>query len=94
MSAEINVNDGKGLYDNLGLIDLLVVDCNELPKLLMQGQYVGFCVKIVEMVQKLSNLKRGVKNDQDERDLTIRNLQDEVLLLRAQIEKDKGDVGA
>ena len=94
MSADINVNDGKGLYDNLGLIDLLVVDCNELPKLLMQGQYVGFCVKIVEMVQKLSNLKRGVKNDQDERDVTIRNLQDEVLLLRAQIEKDKGDAGA
>lgn len=93
MSAEINVNDGKGLYDNLGMIDLLVVDCNELPRLLMQGQFVGFCAKVVEMVRKLTNLKQGVKNDNDERDQTIRNLQDEVLLLRAQLEKGKGDDG-
>ena len=94
MSADINVNDGQGLYDNLGMIDLRVVECNELPRLLMPGQYVGFCAKVVEMVQQLSNLKRGVKNDQDERDLTIRNLQDEVILLRAQAEKGKGDPDA
>ena len=62
---DIKVNDGGGLFDNLGLIDTLIVDCNELPKLLISGHGVGFCAKVVEMVQKLSNLKIGVKNDVD-----------------------------
>lgn len=62
---DIPVNDGGGLYDNIGLIDTLIVDCNELPKLLVSGHWVGFCAKVVEMVQKLSNLKIGVKNDVD-----------------------------
>lgn len=59
----MTVNDGKGLFDNLGLIDTLIVDCNKLPQLLFNGQNVAFCAKITEMVQKLSNLKEGVKND-------------------------------
>lgn len=57
------VNEGNGLYDNIGLIDTLIVDCNDLTKALISGQYVRYCSKIVEMVQKLANLKNGVKAD-------------------------------
>ena len=71
MNEEIKVNDGKGLFDSNGLIDTLIVDCNELPKKLASGEYVGFCGLIVEMVQKLALLKKGITKDRE-------SLQDQV----------------
>ena len=71
MNEEIKVNDGKGLFDSNGLIDTLIVDCNELPKKLASGEYVGFCGLIVEMVQKLALLKNGITKDR-------KSLQDQV----------------
>ena len=59
----MTVNDGKGFYDSTGMINTLIIDCNELPKALFQGQYVHFCAKICEMVQKLSALKDGIEAD-------------------------------
>ena len=61
----IKVNDGGGLYDNIGLIDTLIVDCNELLRAAFSGQYVRFSSIIVGMTQKLANLKNGVSNDMD-----------------------------
>lgn len=58
-----NINDGKGLYDNFGLIDTLMEDLNELPKDLMNGQQIRFCLRISQMAQKLINLKTGFQND-------------------------------
>lgn len=63
MNDEIKVNDGGGLYDNLGLIDTLVLDCRQLFKDLVSGDYVAFEVTHIQMIQKLSNLKTGVEND-------------------------------
>ena len=63
MKEEVKVNDGKGLLDNIGLIDTLIVDCNTLVKQLISGNNVAFCAKIVEMVQKLNSLKKGVTSD-------------------------------
>lgn len=71
MNEEIKVNDGKGLFDSNGLIDTLIVDCNELPKKLASGEYVGFCGLIIEMVQKLALLKNGITKDRE-------SLQDQV----------------
>ena len=59
------LNDGKGLFDNEGLCDSLIMDCNSLPKSLVNGNFVQFCNIIVQMVQKISNLKTGIKNDMD-----------------------------
>ena len=59
------VNDGGGLFDSDGLIDTLIVDCNELPKTLCCGEYVRFCNTIVQMVQKLALLRNGIKADAD-----------------------------
>ena len=61
----IPLNDGGGLMDNTGLINVLIVDCNTLPGLLFNGQYVGFCSLLAQMVQKLTNLKTGINNDAD-----------------------------
>ena len=60
---EIKVNDGGGLMDAEGLIDTLIVNCNDLPKAMAAGEYVKFCGMIVEMVQKLAQLKIGIRND-------------------------------
>jgi hypothetical protein len=76
--SEITVNDGKGLYDNLGLIDTLILDCNDLPKLLFAGNNVAFCNRLVQMVTKLANLKTGIKSD-------IENRDKEIALLRAKV---------
>lgn len=62
---KIKVNDGGGLYDNVGLIDTLIVDCNELLRAAFSGQYVRFSSIIVGMAKKLANLKEGVSNDTD-----------------------------
>ena len=57
------MNDGKGLYDNEGLCDSLLLDLNNLPKLLMTGQYIQFCAIVTGMGQKLVNLKSGIQAD-------------------------------
>ena len=60
---EVKVNDGGGLYDNIGLIDTLIVDMNSLVRRVVSGEYVGFCTTVVSMVQRLANLKVGIQND-------------------------------
>ena len=79
MNEEIKVNDGGGLLDNMGLIDSLIVDCNEIPKALIDGQNVRFCKIIFEMAVKLRNLKQGVKTDLDARDKRIGELQEQLI---------------
>lgn len=72
--GDATVNDGKGLYDNEGLCDLLINDCNNLVKQIAGGNYVSFCAIVVQMVQKLGNLKEGIKNDLQSKDETIEGL--------------------
>lgn len=57
------VNDGKGLYDNAGLCDTLLVDLNMLQRLLIDNQFVAFSEKIVSMSQRIVNLKKGILED-------------------------------
>ena len=72
--TEPKVNDGGGLYDNLGLCDTLLEDLNELPKDLMNGQNIRFCLRISQMAQKIVNLKKGIKTDTDSLKEQIREL--------------------
>lgn len=65
------VNDGGGLYDNQGLCDTLIVDCNTVVKSACSGQYIQFCNTIISMVQKLTNLKNGIKADLESKDRII-----------------------
>ena len=61
--GDLTVNDGKGLMDNEGLCDSLLIDLNNISKQLMTGQYIQFCTLVVSMSQKLINLKKGIAND-------------------------------
>lgn len=92
INEKLPVNDGKGLLDNLGLIDTLIVDCDKLPKLLFAGNSIGFCSKLIEMVQKLSNLREGVKTDmesmQKQLEVYIRENEN---LLRQMYQTEKGE---
>ena len=63
--GDITVNDGNGLFDNEGLCDSLIMDCNNAVKSLTNGNYVQFCSIVVQMVQKLSNLKDGIRKDME-----------------------------
>ena len=65
------VNDGGGLYDNQGLCDTLIVDCNNLIKSGFAGQYIQVCNTVVSMVQKLTNLKDGIAKDLASKDKII-----------------------
>lgn len=72
--GDITVNDGGGLYDSAGLIDSLIVDCNELPKDLMNDQNIRFCNRLVQMVQKLHELKNGLESVLKSKDEVIAEL--------------------
>ena len=69
--TEINKD---GLMNNEGLCDSLILDCNNAVRALFNGNNVQFCGIIVQMVQKLGNLKEGIKNDIGKRDQTIADL--------------------
>ena len=72
---KINMNDGKGLYDNIGLIETLIVDCERVVKALVSGEYMRFSALMVGMVQKLNNLRDGVKGDIESLQKQVKELQ-------------------
>ena len=72
---KVNVNDGKGLYDNIGLIETLIVDCERVMKALVSGEYMRFSALMVGMVQKLNNLRDGVKSDTESLQKQVKELQ-------------------
>lgn len=70
----LTVNDGKGLMDTYGMIDSLIVDVNDMVKLICSGQYVAFCQKPVAIVQKLAALRNGIKAEMDNREAQITDM--------------------
>lgn len=63
--GDVTVNDGKGLLDNEGMIDMIIVSCNSAVKELLAGQYINFCSKMGNIAQMLLSLKKGVRDDMD-----------------------------
>lgn len=97
--SDLNVNDGKGLYDSEGMFDLLVSDLNNLVKDLMNGQNVLFCNRVSGMAQKLVNLKSGIKNDMDAMRKKVEELKaanDSLMeqITGLQVEKDGAENGS
>lgn len=89
---EITINDGKGLYDSDGLIDSLIVDCNDAVKELISGQYIQFCTVILNMAQKLVELKKGLKADIESKNRTIgelKQINDELVAIANGIPAEK-----
>jgi len=67
------MNGEKGFLDNVDLINTLITDCNDAVMNCMSGRYIAFCNTMVQMVQKLANLKSGVKSDLESREQTIKD---------------------
>lgn len=74
MNEDIKVNDGGGLFDSLGLIDSLIVDCEKGMKALVAGSPLEYAAVTIGMVQKLGELKKGVKNEKEDLEKQIREL--------------------
>lgn len=64
----------NGTYTNVELVDTLIVDLNNLPKELMDGQFIQFCTLVSQMGQKLINLRKGIKADIDSKNKIIEQL--------------------
>ena len=72
--SNVTVNDGGGLYDNEGLIDTIIVDLNDILKNMAAGQYIRICNLVVGMTQKLTNLKKNMKEELAARDQQVADL--------------------
>jgi hypothetical protein len=59
----VTLNDGNGLMDHDGLIDSLIIDCNNAVKQIVSGSYVTWCGTMLIMAKKLNELKIGINND-------------------------------
>lgn len=66
-------------------MDSLIEDLNNAVKLLTNGNYIGWCSLNVLMVQKLSNLKKGIASDLKNRDETINTLKSELRKAGAEV---------
>lgn len=71
---EIKLNDGKGLYDNLGLCDTLQTDLNNLIKQALSGQFIQCSAIVLSMSQKLTNLKKGISIEIESKNKIIEEL--------------------
>lgn len=83
--GDIHVNDGKGLFDNAGMCDSLITDCNNAVKNICSGQYIQFCNTIIAMVQKITNLKKGIVADIEAKDKIIAEIEKHNAELREQV---------
>ena len=74
------IETGKGLFTNEELIDTIILDINSVGKYIMSSNYVGVCNTVVHIVQKLTNLKDGIKNDMKHKDEVIEDLKQQLRL--------------
>ena len=82
----------NGLYTNSELVDSIILDLNNLPKELIDGQFIQACSLITQMSQKLINLRKTIDSDLKSRDKTIENLKAEIRNLGGEVIDVKGEV--
>ena len=61
----VTVNDGKGLLDNDGLMETIIADANDAVKGITSGNYILFCDRMVQIVQKVALLRKNYKQEMD-----------------------------
>lgn len=70
----VTVNDGNGLLDNDGLMQTIIVDCNDAVKGALSGNYISFCDKMVQVVQKVSLLRKNWEQEMNAKEKQIVDL--------------------
>ena len=68
----------NGTYTNTELVDTLIVDLNNLPKDLTNGQFIHACAIVAQMGQKLLNLREGIQSDLDNKNKIIEDLKQQL----------------
>lgn len=68
------INDGGGLWDNIGVCDKGISLCNAALKDLVSGQYLAFVNKVEQVAQIFANLKKGIKADVDSLNAKVEEL--------------------
>lgn len=68
------------------LIDSIIIDCDSAVKELVAHGYIGFCAKMVGIVQKLAALKNGYGKDLKNREETIEALKAEIRRMGGTVE--------
>lgn len=75
----------KGLLTNAELVDTLIVDLNNLPKVLLAGQFIQACAIVTQMGQKLINLRKGIADDLKYKDERIEQLKEQLRQTGAEV---------
>ena len=75
----------NGLFTNAELVDSLILDLNNLPKELINGQFIQFCTLVERMGQKLINLRKGIADDLKYKDERIEQLKEQLRNLGAEV---------
>ena len=81
----MQVNDGKGLYDNEGICDKGIQICNDALKQLVSGNYIAFANRVQQITQIFSNLKKTMHGDRESLEQKVEDLKRENKLLEAQL---------
>ena len=68
----------NGIYTNVELIDSIILDLNNLPKEVCNGQFIRACTLVSQMGQKLAALRKGVPEDIANKDKTIETLKEQL----------------
>lgn len=68
----------NGVYTNAELVETIIVDLNNLPKMLFDGQYIQFCTLVSQMGQKLINLRKTIDTDLKNREAIIETLKQQL----------------
>lgn len=61
----------NGIMDNEELCGSLIEDVQQAAAAITGGRPLQWCGLMVQMVQKLTNLQKGIRNDMQSRDRTI-----------------------
>ena len=77
----------KGLLNNEELVDTLIVDLNRMIKEMANGQFIQVCCIVNGMTQKLINLKKGIKDDLENKNKVIEQLKDQLKAAGTEIEE-------
>lgn len=59
-------------------IESLIADCNNAVKMIAGGNYIAWCGLMVQIVQRLSDLKKSINNDVNSRNNMIEELKREL----------------
>lgn len=76
----------NGIYSNTELVETLIVDLNNLPKLLIDGQYIQACSVVAQMGQRLANLRNGIVDDINGKDRVIEELKQQLRNIGADVQ--------